>query len=101
MIGTAFYVMDYVEGRLFWDAALPEVERRRAPRDLRGNDPRARRTCTRWIMPPWDLSDYGKPGHYVERQVARWTQQYRASETETIDAMERLIEWLPQAHSRR
>ena len=47
------------------------------------------------------LGDYGKPGRYIERQVARWTQQYRASETETIDAMERLIEWLPEAHSRR
>ena len=42
------------------------------------------------------LGDYGKPGRYVERQVARWTQQYRASETETIEAMERLIEWLPE-----
>jgi aminoglycoside phosphotransferase (APT) family kinase protein len=42
------------------------------------------------------LGDYGKPGRYIERQVARWTQQYRASETEPIDAMERLIEWLPK-----
>jgi aminoglycoside phosphotransferase (APT) family kinase protein len=42
------------------------------------------------------LGDFGKPGHYVERQVARWTQQYRASETEKIDALERLIEWLPK-----
>jgi aminoglycoside phosphotransferase (APT) family kinase protein len=42
------------------------------------------------------LGDYGKPGRYIERQVARWTLQYRASATETIDAVERLIEWLPQ-----
>jgi aminoglycoside phosphotransferase (APT) family kinase protein len=42
------------------------------------------------------LGDYGKPGRYIERQVARWTQQYRASQTEPIDAMERLIEWLPK-----
>ena len=42
------------------------------------------------------LADYGKPGQYIERQVARWTQQYRASETEAIEAMERLIEWLPK-----
>jgi aminoglycoside phosphotransferase (APT) family kinase protein len=42
------------------------------------------------------LGDYGKPGRYIERQVARWTQQYRASETETIDAVQRLIEWLPK-----
>jgi aminoglycoside phosphotransferase (APT) family kinase protein len=42
------------------------------------------------------LGDYGKPGHYVERQVARWTQQYRASQTEPLESMERLIEWLPK-----
>ena len=95
VIGTAFYVMDYVEGRLFWDAALPEVaasERRaiyeemtRVLAALHGVDYTA-----------VGLADYGKPGHYIERQVARWTQQYRASETESIDAVERLIEWLPK-----
>jgi aminoglycoside phosphotransferase (APT) family kinase protein len=95
VIGTAFYVMDYVEGRLFWDAALPEVpapqrhaiyeEMTRVIAALHGVDYTA-----------VGLADYGKPGHYIERQVARWTQQYRASETESIDAMERLIEWLPK-----
>jgi len=95
VIGTAFYVMDYVEGRLFWDAALPEVakpdrgaiydEMTRVIAALHSVDYAAA-----------GLGDYGKPGRYIERQVARWTQQYRASETETIDAVERLIEWLPQ-----
>jgi aminoglycoside phosphotransferase (APT) family kinase protein len=95
VIGTAFYVMDYVEGRLFWDAALPEVApaRRRAIYEemtrviaaLHGVD-----------FAAVGLGDYGKPGHYIERQVARWTQQYRASETESIDAVEHLIEWLPK-----
>ena len=95
VIGTAFYLMDYVEGRLFWDAALPEVskpERRaiyeemtRVIAALHGVDYTAA-----------GLGDYGKAGRYIERQVARWTQQYRAAETETIDAMERLIEWLPK-----
>jgi aminoglycoside phosphotransferase (APT) family kinase protein len=95
VIGTAFYVMDYVEGRLFWDAALPEVaapERRgiycemtRVIAALHGVDYTA-----------VGLGDFGKPGHYIERQVARWTQQYRASETESIVAVERLIEWLPK-----
>ncbi|HXA36330.1 MAG TPA: phosphotransferase [Steroidobacteraceae bacterium] len=95
VIGTAFYVMDYVEGRLFWDAALPEVantERRAIYAEM-----------TRVIAALHSvdyigvgLGDYGKPGRYIERQVARWTQQYRASETETIDAVERLIEWLPR-----
>jgi aminoglycoside phosphotransferase (APT) family kinase protein len=95
VIGTAFYVMDYVEGRLFWDAALPEVAgaERRAIYD----------EMTRVIAALHSvdyaaagLGDYGKPGRYIERQVARWTQQYRASATETIDAVERLIEWLPK-----
>jgi aminoglycoside phosphotransferase (APT) family kinase protein len=95
VIGTAFYVMDYVEGRLFWDAALPEVaaaqrwaiyeEMTRVIAALHGVDYAA-----------VGLGDYGKPGRYIERQVARWTQQYRGSQTESIDAMERLIEWLPK-----
>jgi aminoglycoside phosphotransferase (APT) family kinase protein len=94
VIGTAFYVMDYVEGRLFWDATLPEVA---------GSERRAiYAEMTRVIAALHSvdyvtvgLGDFGKPGRYIERQVARWTQQYRGSETETIDAMERLIEWLP------
>jgi aminoglycoside phosphotransferase (APT) family kinase protein len=95
VIGTAFYVMDYVEGRLFWDAALPELagaERRAVYEEM-----------TRVIAALHDvnyaakgLGDFGKPGRYIERQVNRWTQQYRASQTESIDAVERLIEWLPR-----
>jgi aminoglycoside phosphotransferase (APT) family kinase protein len=95
VIGTAFFVMDYVEGRLFWDAALPEVAR-----TDRGA---IYEEMTRVIaalhavdFTAAGLGDYGKAGRYIERQVARWTQQYRASETETIDAVERLIEWLPK-----
>jgi aminoglycoside phosphotransferase (APT) family kinase protein len=94
VIGTAFYIMDYVAGRTFWDDALPELpaaqrravygELNRVLAELHAVDFRA-----------VGLSDYGKAGQYVERQVARWTKQYRASETEHIDAMERLIEWLP------
>jgi aminoglycoside phosphotransferase (APT) family kinase protein len=94
VIGTAFYVTDYVEGRIFWDAALPEVE---------GRERRAvYEEMTRVIAAlhavdygAAGLGDYGRPARYIERQVTRWTQQYRASQTETIDAMERLIEWLP------
>ena len=94
VIGTDFYLMDYVEGRLFWDAALPE---------LAGEDRRAiYEEMTRVIAAlhavdytAVGLGDFGKPGHYIERQVTRWTQQYRAAETDTIDAMDRLIEWLP------
>jgi len=95
VIGTAFYVMDYVEGRLFWDAALPEV----APHERRAIYEEMTRVIAALHSVDYTavgLGDYGKPGRYIERQVARWTQQYRASQTETIDAVERLIEWLPK-----
>ena len=93
--GTAFYVMDYVEGRLFWDAALPEV----APHERRAIYEEMTRVIAALHSVDYTavgLGDYGKPGRYIERQVARWTQQYRASQTETIDAVERLIDWLPK-----
>src|SRR6202166_965876 len=95
VIGTEFYVMDYVEGRVFWDAALPEVAgtERRAIYEEMTRVIAALHTVDYTAV---GLADYGKPGRYIERQVARWTQQYRASQTETIDAVERLIEWLPK-----
>src|SRR5260221_12513121 len=87
--------MDYVEGRLFWDAALPEVAEpeRRAIYDERTRVLAALHSVDYAAV---GLGDYGKPGRYIERQVARWTQQYRASETEKLEPMERLIEWLPK-----
>jgi aminoglycoside phosphotransferase (APT) family kinase protein len=95
VIGSAFYVMDYVEGRIFWDALLPEVaaqERRDVYREM----VRVLAALHTVDYAAVGLSDFGKPGHYVERQVARWTHQYRASETEKIEPIERLIEWLPK-----
>lgn len=95
VMGTAFYVMDYVEGRLFWDAALPEV----APLERSAIYDEMTRVIAALHSVDYGavgLGDYGKSGRYIERQVTRWTQQYRASETETIDAVERLIEWLPK-----
>lgn len=95
VIGTPFYVMEHVAGRVIWDADLPgmEPEQRRAHyrelnrviAALHSVDPAA-----------VGLADFGKPGNYVERQIARWIKQYRAAETEKIEAMENLIEWLPQ-----
>ncbi len=94
VIGTAFYVMDFLEGRVFRDATLPGLSAldRRAIYDelnatlakLHGVDIEAA-----------GLSDYGRHGGYFERQIARWTKQYRGAETEPIPAMERLIESLP------
>ena len=95
VIGTAFYVMDFVEGRVLWDQSLPGMSRsgRAAIWDelnrviawLHGIDYRA-----------VGLEGFGKPGNYIERQIARWTKQYQASETEPIEAMNNLIAWLPK-----
>lgn len=95
VIGSAFYVMDYVDGRIFWDALLPEVA---APqrRAVYSEMVRVLAALHSVDYAAVGLGDYGKPGHYVERQVSRWTQQYRASETEKLESMERLIEWLPK-----
>ena len=95
VIGTAFYIMDYVEGRVFWDPALPELDRaERRPLYEAMNAAMARLHGLDYAA--LGLADYGRPGNYVLRQIDRWTRQYRASETETIAAMDRLIDWLPQ-----
>lgn len=93
-IGRMFYVMDFLDGRIFWDPALPEA---------RDNDERAAiydaMNVTLAAMHDVDveavgLGDFGRPGNYFERQLARWTSQYRASETGTVADMDRLISWL-------
>ena len=94
VIGTAFYVMDCVHGRVFSDPELPGVSpvERTAIYDSM-NDVLARLHTVDYAA--IGLGDYGKPGNYFSRQIHRWTSQYRASETEGFEAMERLIEWLP------
>ena len=94
VIGRAFYVMGFIEGRVLWDQSLPDFdaagrgaiydEMNRVIAALHSVDPDA-----------IGLSGFGKPGNYFERQIGRWTKQYLASVTEPIEAMERLIEWLP------
>ena len=93
--GTAFYVMGFADGRVFWEPQMPgsNPAERGAIYDamnatiarLHSLDPAAA-----------GLGDFGKGGNYVGRQVERWSKQYRTSETETIDDMERLIDWLPR-----
>jgi aminoglycoside phosphotransferase (APT) family kinase protein len=94
VVGTAFFLMEYVEGRVFWDPTLPELGR-----DERGRVYDAMNAVIGRLhtidYATLGLDDYGKPGNYVARQIDRWTKQYRASETERIEAMDRLIEWLP------
>ena len=94
VIGTAFYVMDYLEGRIFRDAALPGM----APEERRAIYDELNATLARLHQVDWraaGLEGYGRPDGYFERQVARWTKQYRGAETGTVPAMERLIAELP------
>ncbi len=95
VIGTAFYVMDFMEGRIFRNARLPGLDpaERAAIYDSL-NDTLARLHQVDFKV--IGLEDYGRPGDYFERQIARWTRQYRGAETETITEMERLIEELPK-----
>jgi aminoglycoside phosphotransferase (APT) family kinase protein len=94
VIGTPFYVMDYVEGRIFWEPAVPGLAPRERARIYDAmNDVMAR--LHRVDPAAIGLADYGKPGNYFARQIARWSKQYLASETIPIDAMHRLIAWLP------
>ena len=95
IIGTAFYVMDYVAGRVLWDPALPGM----SASDRRAYFEELNRVIAALHSVDYaaiGLGDYGKPGNYIERQISRWSKQYRASETERIEAMENLIEWLPK-----
>jgi aminoglycoside phosphotransferase (APT) family kinase protein len=94
VIGTPFYLMEHVEGRVFWHHHLPDLEpaERRAVYDELN---RVMAELHKLDPARLGLADFGRPGNYCARQIARWTKQYRASEGEKIEAMERLIEWLP------
>jgi aminoglycoside phosphotransferase (APT) family kinase protein len=96
VIGTAFYVMEMVEGRIVWEASFPDVPEEERPAyfdamndviaRLHGIDPEAA-----------GLGDFGKPGNYFERQIGRWSKQYLEDvEAGRVAAMDRLVEWLPK-----
>jgi aminoglycoside phosphotransferase (APT) family kinase protein len=94
VIGRAFYVMECVEGRVLWDQSLPGMSpsERAALYDEMNRVIAALHSVDYKAL---GLSDYGKPGNYFERQIARWSKQYLASATHAIAAMDQLIEWLP------
>ena len=94
VIGTPFFVMSFVEGRIFWDPALPELDPA-ARRAVYADMNRVVAALHRIEPAAVGLADYGRNAGFFERQLRRWTTQYRASETEPIAAMDRLIEWLP------
>jgi aminoglycoside phosphotransferase (APT) family kinase protein len=94
VVGRAFYVMSFVDGRVLWDQSLPGMTRseRGAIYDEM-NRVIAALHCV--DIAAAGLSDYGRPGNYFDRQIARWGKQYHASVTQPIEAMDRLIDWLP------
>jgi aminoglycoside phosphotransferase (APT) family kinase protein len=96
VIGSIFYVMEIAKGRPYANGALPDFDpptRRRMYEQL--VDTLAELHCIDSVAA--DLGDFGKPGNYFERQVARWTRQYRDSQTDYIPEMERLIAFLPES----
>jgi aminoglycoside phosphotransferase (APT) family kinase protein len=95
VIGTPFYVMEFVDGRIFWHPELAEL----SPADRRAAYDEMNRVIAaiHSVEPAAvGLADFGRPDGFVARQIDRWTRQYRASELDRIDAMESLIDWLPR-----
>jgi len=95
VIGRAFYVMDYVEGRVFWEQSLPGMSARERGA-IYDEMNRVIAALHSIDYAAAGLADFGKPGNYFARQIGRWSRQYRASETERIDSMDALIAWLPE-----
>ncbi|HEU4460171.1 MAG TPA: phosphotransferase family protein [Methylibium sp.] len=94
IIGRAFYLMEFVEGRVLWEQSLPGLspaERGKIYDEMN----RVIAALHRVDFAARGLSQYGKPGNYFERQIGRWTKQYQASITVPNPAMDALIEWLP------
>ena len=93
--GTVFYVMDFLQGRIIWDPLIPGCsnDERAAIYDAKNATLAALHSVNFEAV---GLGDFGKQGNYVARQVSRWSKQYIASETETIEEMNCLIEWLPE-----
>jgi aminoglycoside phosphotransferase (APT) family kinase protein len=96
IIGSAFYVMEHLDGRIFWDQRLPEIASAAERAAMFDSMNRVIADLHKIDYAAVGLGDFGRPGNYMGRQIARWSRQYRASETESIAAMDNLIEWLPE-----
>jgi aminoglycoside phosphotransferase (APT) family kinase protein len=95
VVGTVFFIMNFVEGRIFWELDLPgcDPDERQAIYD---NVNQTIADLHNFDHEAIGLSDYGKPGNYFSRQISRWSKQYKASEIDPITEMDRLIAWLPE-----
>jgi aminoglycoside phosphotransferase (APT) family kinase protein len=96
VIGSWFYIMDHVEGRIHWDARLPDIPREERPAYFDAMNA-AIAALHQVDHIGFGLEDYGKVGNYFDRQISRWTRQYQADEDAgRIAHLDRLIEWLPE-----
>jgi len=93
VIGSMFYVMEFCDGRIFWDASIPEVSREERTA-IYDDMNRVLAALHSIDFEEVGLGDYGKPGNYFQRQYDRWSGQYRASELGRIEPMETLMSWL-------
>lgn len=94
VIGSMFYLMEYCDGHIYWGAALPEIDSNKRRGVMYDEMNRVLAALHSVDIDAVGLSDYGKPGNYFERQLARWSSQYKASELQVIPAMDQLIHWL-------
>ena len=92
--GSMFYVMSFEEGRIFWDPALPAINKEKRA-GYHHELMRVLAAIHEVDVDAVGLTDYGRPGNYYERQISRWTKQYKAAETTRIEPMDILIDWLP------
>lgn len=95
IVGTMFYIMEFLDGRVVWDLDLPDLdpdERRQVYASLNETIARLHNYETSEL----GLADFGKPGNYFARQISRWSRQYQVSELDRIEPMHRLMTWLPE-----
>ena len=93
VVGTPFFVMDFLDGEVYWDHMLPKLSKEERIKIYQQKN-KVLAALHTVDYKKIGLETYGKPGNYVARQLSRWTKQYLASETETIPEMDNLIEWL-------
>ena len=94
VIGSMFYIMEYVEGRIFWDGAIPEAGDNAERQVMYEQMNQVLANLHAVDIEETALADYGRPGNYFERQLSRWTKQYRAAQTDDIADIDNLILWL-------
>ena len=94
IIGRAFYIMEFKDGRVLWDQSLPGMTNAQRA-DIYNEMNRVIAALHTVDVHQQGLADYGKPGSYFERQIGRWSKQYVASATQPIDEMDKLMAWLP------